>query len=241
VRVHDRLPTRSTTVEEDWRAWLPPEKSQVFGAYVQQLECRYSMFSVTLNEAFELRRAGLLAKSYQALCVSQALCARLADPLSALLGAFSEHASHYGTAPNAAPLDPANFQSTRGQSCARMNNLLSRILLTQRAHFLHKIGDLQELVEDLGRDFCRSAEELATGVAGDAARLWEATNAAHFDLNTCLRESFVLLKSFLRAIPGEQLSAFECLLTTHMNTPCPKPAARQPVIRHRRMPQFAGE
>lgn len=241
MRAHDRLPTRSTTVKQDWRAWLPPEKSKVFGACVQQLECRYSMFSVTLNEAIELRRVGLLGKAYQALCVSPALCARLTGPLSALLRAFSEHANHYGTAPNTAPLDPVNFQSNRGQGCARMNSLLSKVLLTQRAHFLRKINDLQELVEELGRDFCESAEELVTGKASEPARLWEAAGTDHFDLNTCLRESFVLLKSFLRALPEDQLCVFERSVTTQMNMPSSEPDTRQPVIRHRRTPQFAGE
>ncbi len=241
MRDHDRIPTRSPSVEQDWRAWLPPEKSRVFGAYVQQLECSYSMFSVTLNEAIELCQGGFLAKSFQALCVAPALCARLTDPLSALLRAFSEHASHYGTVPNTAPLNPANFWSSRGQRCARMSNLLSHVLLTQRAHFLHKIGALQEMVEDLGRDFCNCAEELATGVANDPAMLWQATNADHFDLNTCLREAFVLLRSFLLVLPEDQLPVFERSVTRQMRAAGSESPARQLVIRHRRMPQFAGE
>jgi hypothetical protein len=31
----------------------------------------------------------------------------------------------------------------------------------------------------------------------------------HVDLNTCMRETTILLKSFLRAIPEEQLSYFQ--------------------------------
>lgn len=215
--VHDRLPTRNSSVEQDWRSWLPPEKSQAFSAYVQQLEYSYGMFSVTLNEALELRRGGLLAKAYQALRVSSALCSRLIVPLSALLDAFADHASYYGTAPSVAPLDPANFQSSRSRGCARLSNLLGRILLTRRAHFLHKITDLQELVVDLGSDFCNATEELASGAAPNPSSLWEAADADHFDLNTCLRESFVLLKSFLRAIPEEQLSVFENSVISRRN------------------------
>lgn len=198
------------------------------------------MFSVTLNEAIEMRRGGFLAKAYQGLSVSTALCLRLTDPLAVLLRAFSEHANHYGTAPNVAPLDPVNFQSSKGKSCAKMSNLLSCVLLTQRANFLHKIGDLQELVEYLGRDFCGTVEELVTGAAGDSPGLWETAGTDHFDLNTCLRESFVLLKSFLRALPEGQLAAFERSVTASMEAPCLKSPA-QPAIRHRRAAQFASE
>jgi hypothetical protein len=223
VPAHDHLPTY-TSVEQDWRAWLPPEKSKVFVAYVQQLECRYRMFSVALNEAIDLHHAGLLMKSLQALRVASALSARLTEPLTALLGAFSDHAGHFGTAPSVAPLHPANFLSSRGQGCARISSLLSRVLLTQRSTFLHKIGDLQELVEDLERDFYRSVEALVTHNGDNPARLWEAAIVDHFDLNTCLRESLVLLKSFLRAIPEEQVSVFEGSVTTRMGWRSSKPA-----------------
>jgi len=199
------------------------------------------MFSVTLNEAIELRQGGLLEKAYQALRVSSALCLRLTDPLSAMLQAFSKHAGHYGTAPSVAPLDPVNFQSTRGKSCAKMNHLLSCVLLTQRANFLYKIGDLQELVEYLGRDFCHAVEELVPGANGHSAGFWEAASTDHFDLNTCLRESFVLLKSFLRALPEEQLAAFKSSVTAQMDVPCAKATPRPVAIRHRRTHQFASE
>jgi hypothetical protein len=242
VRDRHRPPTaRGTSVKEDWRAWLPEEKSKVFEFYVQQLESSYTMLSITLNEAIELRHAGRLAKCCQTLCVTPALCSRLTDYLSALLRALGEHANHYGTVPNAAPLDPANFNSPKGQRSARMSSLLSHVLLTQRSQFLHKVGTLEEMVEDLGRDYCDSAEDLSSGTAIDPAMLWEAADAEHFDMNTCLREAIVLLKSFLLALPDDQIPAFEHTVSCQMLAPKSKPAARQFVIRHRRTAQIAGE
>jgi hypothetical protein len=242
--VKDRLrpPTaRGTSVKEDWHAWLPEEKSKVFGFYVQQLEASYTMLSITLNEAIELRQAGRLTKSFQTMCVAPALCERLTDSLSALLRALGEHANHYGTVPNAAPLDPENFNSTKGQRSARMSSLLSHVLLTQRAQFLHKVGTLREMVEDLGRDFQESAEELASGAAAAQAMHWQATDTDHFDMNTCLREAIVLLKSFLLALPEDQIPAFQRTVSSQMLPPKSKSPARQLVIRHRRMAQIAGE
>jgi len=242
--VRDRLrpPTaRGSSVTEDWHAWLPEEKSKVFAYYVQQLESSYTMLSITLNEAIELRHAGRLAKCFQIMGVTPALCSRLTDSLSALLRALGEHANHYGTVPNAASLDPANFNSPKGQRSARMSSLLSHVLLTQRSQFLHKVGTLEEMVDDLGRDYRLSAEDISEGLSTEPALLWQAADEDHFDMNTCLREAIILLKSFLLALPEDQIPAFQTTVSTQMLAARTKPLARQSVIRHRRMAQFAQE
>ena len=73
---------RSVFVQDDWCAWLPQEKAQVFNEQVQQLESVYMMFSIALNEAIEFRRTGMLSKSYQAVCMTPALAGRLSSNLA---------------------------------------------------------------------------------------------------------------------------------------------------------------
>jgi hypothetical protein len=232
---------RGASVKDDWRAWLPEEKESVFCAYVQHLEASYIMLSVSLNESIELRQAGCLTKSSQVVYVTSALCSRLTDPLAAILRALGDHAKHYGTMPNTAPLDPANFQGYRGQRSARMSSLLSRVLLTQRSQFLHKIGTLHEMVVDIGREFRESADELASGISIDPISDWRAVDIAHYDLNTCLREAIVLLKSFLRAVPDEELLPFQETVSKQMRVPETPAPYRHAVARHRRMTPIAGQ
>ena len=38
---------------------------------------------------------------------------------------------------------------------------------------------------------------------------WASLDALHFDLNTCLRETIVVLKSFLCHLPAEQAEQFD--------------------------------
>jgi hypothetical protein len=235
------LSGRGTSVKDDWRARLTEEKSKVFSAYVSELESTYGMFSVALNEALELRQEGRLAKSCEAVHVTPELCARLTGPLSSLIRVLGEHAKHYGTVPNAAPLDAANFQSARGQRSARISGLLSRVLLSQRTQFLHKLGTLQEMVEELGREFCTSAEELGAGLSTDPAILWKIVDADHYDLNTCLRETIVLLKSFLRALPDDQLAGFQKSVTGSWRATAREPPSGQQALRHGRIAHIAGE
>jgi hypothetical protein len=236
---HALLP-RGSSVQQDWCAWLPAHKAAVFRAYVKHFDCIYGMFSVALNEALELRRTGRFSGSCQVVWVTSDLCTRLAAPLAALLHSLGEHARHCGTIPNVAPLDPANFQGAEGQHAAKMNDLLSRVLLTQRSQFLHKIGALEEMVGGLDKDFRQAAEDLGCGASLHPTADWHLVDSAHFDLNTCLREAIVLLKCFLVALPDEQLASFQKTVGMHMSS-AERGAIPKAPPRHRRIPVIERE
>lgn len=232
---------RDRSVQEDWRAWLSGDKAQVFHNHVRELESNYTMLSVSLNESIELRQHGILGKAVQSMRISSGLCGLLTRPLTCLLRALCEHAKHYGTMPNAAPLDPGNFAGHRGQRSARMSGLLSRVLLSQRQQFLHKAGTLCEMVEDLSTDYRQAAEELAECTAPNPGGAWNAVDTNHYDLNTCLRETIVLFKSFLIVLPEDQLGAFQTTVRQQSETRKQEASLRPFIIRHRRITQIAGQ
>lgn len=176
---------------------------------LRTLETTYSMFSVSLDEALGMRFCGRTMKAHQILSVAPALCARLCGPLCSLLRAMQEHSKHFGTTPNLAPLAAENFQNPRSQRAARMNDLFSRVLFTKRSQFLYKISTIADLVDALNANFETTAERLCEGQSIRPERDWETLDAVHYDLNTCLRETTVLFKSFLHALPEGQLDAFQ--------------------------------
>ena len=229
---------RRTTVQQDWRAWLSTEKAQVFREYEHNLESLYQMFSVSLNEAIDLKQAGLAAMSQESIDTTSDLCERLIRPLAGMLRALYDHAKHYGTIPNAAPLDPANYRGQREQRSARVSGLLNRVLLSSRLQFLQKVGTLVEMVEDLGKDFRNAADALADGTLRDPERVWNEIDADHYDLNTCLRETIVLFKSFLIALPVGQIEVFQNAISKHSRAQRHDQGARRRVIRNRRLPEF---
>jgi hypothetical protein len=232
---------RGTSVQQDWRAWLPEEKAVVFHKQELRLEALYNMFSVSLDEAIGLKHRGFLAKSLQALGMTSELCGLLTCPLAGMLRALREHAKHYGTIPNVAPLDPANYQRHKGQRSARMSVLLNRVLLSHRLQFLHKVNTLEEMVEDLCKDFRTAIGDLTEDVSVRPERLWEEVEAEHYDLNTCLREAIVLFKSFLVVLPVDQLGAFQETVSEQSQVPASSLPASHRVFRHRRMSAIAGE
>ncbi len=166
------------------------------------------MLSVTLNEAIALRQEGVLRKACQEAGCCGELVSRFATPLAGTLRALEGHARHYGTLPNTAPLGPANFRCGRSQRVAWMHALLCRVLFSDRSQFFHKLHALRELVEELADDFREATLELTDGTATDPALLWESLDDLHYDLNTCLRETLVVLKSFLRVLPEEEVDTF---------------------------------
>lgn len=196
-------------VQSDWRAWLPEAKARVFQDLERNFENAYAMFSVALDEAITLRQKGQLGKARQAAAVSGALSGMLSNPLAAMLRALDAHARHYGTLPHTDPLNPDNFRGMRCQRTARMSKLLSLVLLTERSQFLHKIHTLLEMTEEAERHYAEAASEVSEGTATAPMEAWLVLEELHYDLNTCFRESVVVLKSFLRALPEEELADFE--------------------------------
>jgi hypothetical protein len=83
------------------------------------------------------------------------------------------------------------------------------VLFAGRSRWFHKLESLQRIVQDLRDEFCAAAAELSAGIAIDPAAEWEALEAIHDDMNTCLREIVVMLKCFLRALPAEEVSSFQ--------------------------------
>ena len=234
-------PLRAGSVSQDWRSPLSAHKSQTYLDTLRDLETSYAMFSVNLDEAIGLRHNGRLGKAHQALSVTPALCQRLAVPLLALLRAMLGHAKYFRIVPNLSPLDPENFQQAKSRRAASFNGICSRIFLSQRSQFLHKISTLVELVENLNESFRGAAEQLNDPSSLQPEREWDMLDASHYDLNTCLRESIVLLKCFLLALPEDQLLEFSAALS---GAPVPSSSpllVPKRHLAHRRMTLLKGQ
>lgn len=236
------LPTpRTGSVSQDWRSPLPSEKSVTYLHTLRLFETSYAMFSINLDEALGLRRVGRLDKAYMALSVTPALCKRLARQIQILLRALLAHAKHFRTTPNINPLNPDNFLQGISRRAAHFNRLCSRLLLSQRSQFLHKTSTLLELMEDLNKAFSAAAGELNDSLSLQPERVWEVLDSAHFDINTCLRETIVLLKSFLHALPEEQLADFSAALQKQSLAPASGVFVPKRQLAHRRMTLLKGQ
>jgi hypothetical protein len=235
------LPRRYDSVRQDWRAILPYAKGSLFFDHTDKLENAYVMLSVSLNEAISLRQNGDSEKANQEIGVVGELCSRLALRINAVLHAMGQHARHFGIVPNLSLLDATNFQSERGQRAARHSNLMCQLLLSERSQFLNKLSTLEELVDELSDEFIRTATEVAAGISRMPSRLWKVLELSQFDLNTCLRETDVLLKSFLLVLPEDQLAGFDFTICGLARARRPNPLPSLNLIHARRISAIAGE
>src|SRR5215469_5223110 len=199
---------RYDSVQQDWRAFLPEGKAEFYYTHTGELENAYVPFSVSLNEAIELRRQHLNIQALETLAITGELCSRLALRVGSVLHCMRQLGRHFGILPNFALLDSKNFLSEWSQRAVRSGNLLSRILLSRHSQFLQKVLTLERVVDALDAEFANAADQLSRGRA-DSGELWKVLDHCHFDLNTCLRETNVVLKSFLFALPEAHLAGLD--------------------------------
>jgi len=77
----------------------------------------------------------------------------------------------------------------------------------------------------LGHEFRESAGDIAKGLDTQPITSWLTLDDLHYDFNTCLRETEVVFKSFLRTMPAEQLPG----LTRDLDAvPAAKPRMAKP-------------
>ena len=238
------------SVEVDWFGDLPEAQMTAFRSHSNELEASFGIFSVSLDEAISLHASGSVTESFDLAVLMSSLCQRFINLVDGTLRSLGEHSKHHGTTPSVAPLNPADFNSLRGQRAALASSLWHRALFSQHAQFLSKIRTLTALVANLGEDIRATAEELAShGAAVDSASLWFAVSTEYCDLNTCLRETLIMLKCFLRVLPDEQLLPFDKImssderarLTALSGTEVPTPIGRdRPSMNPCRAPRLWG-
>jgi hypothetical protein len=206
---------KGLSVTENWISALPREKSQLFSNTVRLWESSYAMMSVALDEAFSLRARGELVCARQQVSVSAQLLGRLAGILIRACSAMSDTGRHISNLPAVEPLNSDFFRSDTAQSAASWNGLLHHVVLGERHRFFHKLRTLSETVDRLTREFFNASGEIAEGMCIQPGSCWKTLDSLHYDLNTCLRESEVMFKCFLRSLPPDQLPPFAGLLESH--------------------------
>jgi len=203
-----RAGQRSRTVYEDWFAWIPNEMDQLFDATRNELESSDCILSITLDEALALCKGGQFESARERANVIAGLFDRLAVRVGHVIGAIKDHGAHFGTLPNVKPLSPSNFRGATAQRVSLMNNLLARVVFRERTRFFHKLYSLDEIIEGAQKEAHTIVNGISEGASQFPDRAWQQLEVLGYDLNTCMGETTVILKSFFCALPPEELEAF---------------------------------
>jgi hypothetical protein len=199
---------RTATVHEDWVAWLPDAKDHAFAFTTQELEASYISLSVTLNDALTLCKREMLLQAREQGATFADLFDRLAGGSRAVLRAMHEHGQQFGTLPNFALLRSDYFRSERARQIARTNSLFSFLILRSRKRFFRKLAAAEQIMADLNREVRNLTRRMSgeNGLIVDKG--WGRLEVLHYDMNTCLRETTVMLKSFFCVLPPNELEEF---------------------------------
>jgi hypothetical protein len=192
---------------DDWIRALPRDKTRIFEAVVRRWECTYAMLSVALDDAISLRSRGELVSASQQVWVAVDLLQGLSSTVVGCCEALICRGRVLASMPSVEPMRAEFFRSDAGKSAASWNSILHHVLFGERARFLHKVRILSDTVAELESGFRAVADELSRGIS-IRPNAWRALDWIHYDLKTCLSEGEVVLKSFLRVLPSEQLEFF---------------------------------
>ncbi len=213
------------SVSDDWITALPREKNDLFDAVVGRWECAYAMMSVALDDALSLRSRGELVCARQQVAVAADLLEALAASLASFCTALQRRGRSIPEFPAVKPLNSTFFRGNLARSAASWNEIIHHILFRGRSRFFHKLRILSEMLRQLEQDFREAAGDIAKGLDTQPIASWFTLDELHYDFNTCLRETEVMLKSFLRALPSEQLHGLACDLDA---VPTAKPLRVKP-------------
>jgi hypothetical protein len=207
-----RAGQRSRTVREDWFAWIPNEMDQLFDTTRQELESSNFILSISLDEALSLCKGGQFDSAKERVTVIAGLFDRLAVHVGHVIRTIKDHGAHFGTLPNVQPLSSSNFRGANAQRVAIMNNLLARVVFRERTRFFHKLYSLGEIVEDLQEEARAILARISEGASQFPDRAFQLLEVLGYDLNTCMGETTIILKSFFCALPPEELETFRAKL-----------------------------
>jgi hypothetical protein len=194
------------SVTDDWIRALPRDKGQIYDSVVGGWESSLAMMSVALDDALSLRAGGEIVCAQQNVSVAAELFNRLSRSLVGFCESLALRGRYIRTVPLVEPLKTAFFRGTIGQTAATWNSILHHVAFGDRQRFVHKLKILSGTVEQLEREFDKAAKTISEASA--PAQCWSALDHLHYDFTTCLREAEVVFKSFLRALPAEQLDSF---------------------------------
>ena len=204
-RPNTRPSNERRRVTEEWFTALPRDKGQVFDTVVRRWECAYAMMSVALDGALSLRARGELVCARQQVSVAADLMTRLSSTLVGLCDALSVRGRHIHRVPAVEPLNSEFFRGDTGQSAASWNGILHHLLFGDRSRFFHKLRILSDTLDQIEREFHDAASDISRGTSVEPADCWTKLDYLHYDFSTCLRETEIVLKSFLRSLPADQV------------------------------------
>ncbi len=207
-----RAGQRSRTVREDWLAWIPSEMDQLFDATRQELESSNFILSISLDEALSLCKGGQFDSAKERVTVIAGLFDRLAVRVDHVIRTIKDHGSHFGTLPNVKPLSPSNFRGATAQRVSLMNSLLARVVFRERTRFFHKLYSLGEIVDDAQKEARAVLAVISDGGSPFPDQAFQLLEVLGYDLNTCMGETTIILKSFFCALPPEELETFRAKL-----------------------------
>lgn len=196
------------SVAEDWAKALPQPKAKVYERVVRDWESNFAIMSVALDSALSHRAHGDSDGARQDAATAANYLQRIAGTLSSSCDTMAQFAKNLRELPIVEPLKPEFFRGETAQNAAHWNELLHHVLFANRSRFFQKVRILDGTTLQSAAEFRTIVDRVSQVVSESSARDWKTLDRLQYDLNTCLCETEILLKSFFLVLPSNKLVAF---------------------------------
>jgi hypothetical protein len=201
-------PHTLTAVQQDWIAWIPCQSLELFEQVREELDGSCVALAVILNEALDDQSRASSNIDPEMALLFAGLFERLADRLASVLDALEQHGRAHGTRANATPLRASDFRSAHARLTAYMDQWRQFWPATGYAMFHAKIESMHRIVSTLRQQAQQEVSAITGGQARNTQAHWRRLEPLQDDLNTCLQETTIVLKSFFCAIPASEVPLF---------------------------------
>ncbi|MGH9774812.1 MAG: hypothetical protein ACRD50_07675 [Candidatus Acidiferrales bacterium] len=198
---------RRRSILQEWFGLLPDPKNALFEELRRDWDALRWMSAAALDESLQLCHAGNFACARSQAYNSAELLGRLAASKVAACHALRNQGRQFGDLPDVNPLNPDDYITGHAHNSALMSQILYRAVFTRRSRLFYKLDTLSSLIEDLSGEYNQVAAEMQLNSMGGPEASLALLALLEHDINSCFAESQVVFKSFLWALPPDQIPA----------------------------------
>jgi hypothetical protein len=191
---------------EAFKYTLDSNRQSIYSAVVMELEARAAMIGVALNDAIEEHESGNAEIAQRLVRLAAAEWRLLAEGVTVLLGALSDHLPLARRAFTVRGLVAHRFKSPHMIDYARVHEWLSQWVFRSRLRFHLHVRVLRRAAHTLTGDFLAAHRYLETHERDRAE--WQRLDRDFHDFDLITKEALLAFRSFLPSLPDSALPGF---------------------------------
>jgi hypothetical protein len=186
---------------------LSRDREPIYEPVARDLEIEAGILGVSLNDAFEERDSGNAEIAWRLVRLSASEWSRLAETTTALLSVMAKYMPVARVSSPVRRLLPERFKSQNMIDYVRLHEMLQQFVFRSKLRFQLHVRILRRAVDTLSAEF-RHLYRTAERSEERSPELWRLLDLHFHDLDLLMKETLLAYRTFLLALPDNELRNF---------------------------------